>query len=326
PDTEEIFRVVKETISHIGYNQTDFSAETVDIENYLHAQSPDIALGVDRMGAGDQGIMFGYACKEDGFDTDYMPLPIYLAHKALYDISVSRHNRLISGIEPDSKSQFTIEYDNQGKPQRISKIVLSTQHNSKLSSEDVRQIVIKQLQKSIPETLLSEDTSILINPTGRFVIGGPAGDTGLTGRKIIVDTYGGAAPHGGGAFSGKDPTKVDRSAAYMMRYLAKNIVAAGLAKECLLQISYAIGVAEPLSLYINTKGTARFDEQQILNAVHKMVNLTPEGIIQHLELRRPIYGQTSAYGHFGRSPDNRGHFSWEKLDLVKELQNAFNIR
>lgn len=326
PDTEEIFRVVKETISHIGYNQTDFSAETVDIENYLHAQSPDIALGVDRMGAGDQGIMFGYACKEDGFDTDYMPLPIYLAHKALYDISVSRHNRLISGIEPDSKSQFTIEYDNQGKPQRISKIVLSTQHNSKLSSEDVRQIVIKQLQKSIPETLLSEDTSILINPTGRFVIGGPAGDTGLTGRKIIVDTYGGAAPHGGGAFSGKDPTKVDRSAAYMMRYLAKNIVAAGLAKECLLQISYAIGVAEPLSLYIDTKGTARFDEQQILNAVHKMVNLTPEGIIQHLELRRPIYGQTSAYGHFGRSPDNRGHFSWEKLDLVKELQNAFNIR
>ena len=326
PDTEEIFRVVKETISHIGYNQTDFSAETVDIENYLHAQSPDIALGVDRMGAGDQGIMFGYACKEDGFDTDYMPLPIYLEHKALYDISVSRHNRLISGIEPDSKSQFTIEYDNQGKPQRISKIVLSTQHNSKLSSEDVRQIVIKQLQKSIPETLLSEDTSILINPTGRFVIGGPAGDTGLTGRKIIVDTYGGAAPHGGGAFSGKDPTKVDRSAAYMMRYLAKNIVAAGLAKECLLQISYAIGVAEPLSLYINTKGTARFDEQQILNAVHKMVNLTPEGIIQHLELRRPIYGQTSAYGHFGRSPDNRGHFSWEKLDLVKELQNAFNIR
>lgn len=326
PKTEEIIRTVKETIAKIGYTQPDFSPETVDIENYLHSQSPDIALGVDRMGAGDQGIMFGYARREEGFDTDYMPLPIYLAHKALYDLSNNRHNRTISGIEPDSKSQFTIEYDNLGKPQRISKIVLSTQHDSELTSEEVRQIVLKQLQKSVPENLMPDNKNILINPTGRFVIGGPAGDTGLTGRKIIVDTYGGAAPHGGGAFSGKDPTKVDRSAAYMMRYLAKNIVAAGLAKECLLQISYAIGVAEPLSLYIDTKGSAKADEQQILNTVRNLVNLTPEGIIRHLDLRRPIYGPTSAYGHFGRNPDNCGHFSWEKLDLVKDLKNAFNIR
>lgn len=326
PSTDELNRAVKETISRIGYNQPDFSAETVDIENYLHPQSSDIALGVDRMGAGDQGIMFGYARREEGFATDYMPLPIFLAHKALHDLSISRHNRTVSGIEPDSKSQFTVEYDNLGKPQRISKIVLSTQHDSELTSEEVRQIVLKQLQKSVPENLMPDNANILINPTGRFVIGGPAGDTGLTGRKIIVDTYGGAAPHGGGAFSGKDPTKVDRSAAYMMRYLAKNIVAAGLAKECLLQVSYAIGVAEPLSLYIDTKNTAVVDEQQILNTVHEIVNLTPEGIIKHLGLRRPIYSHTSAYGHFGRLPDDCGHFSWEKLDLVKDLKNAFNIR
>lgn len=326
PSADEIARTVRETISRIGYNQPDFSPETIDIENYLHPQSSDIALGVDRMGAGDQGIMFGYAKEEAGFDTDYMPLPIYLAHKALYDLSISRHNRLLPGIEPDSKSQFTVEYDNLGQPQHISKIVLSTQHDSELTSEEVRQIVLKQLQKSVPEILMPDNANILINPTGRFVIGGPAGDTGLTGRKIIVDTYGGAAPHGGGAFSGKDPTKVDRSAAYMMRYLAKNIVAAGLAKECLLQTSYAIGVAEPLSLYIDTKGTAKVDEQQILNIVHEMVNLTPEGIIRRLDLRRPIYGKTSAYGHFGRRPDDCGHFSWEKLDLVKDLKNAFNIR
>lgn len=326
PSVEEIHRVVRQIIDRIGYRQPDFSAETVDIENYIHRQSADIALGVDRLGAGDQGIMFGYAKIEKGFDTDYMPLPIYLAHKALSDLSLKRHSGAVSGILPDSKSQFTIEYDSLGQPVRVSKIVLSTQHVSELTSEEVRQIVLAQLRKSVPEKLLSDSTEILINPTGRFVIGGPAGDTGLTGRKIIVDTYGGAAPHGGGAFSGKDPTKVDRSAAYMMRYLAKNIVAAGLAEECILQVSYAIGVAEPLSLYIDTKNTAKVDEAQILNTVRNLVSLTPEGIIRHLDLRQPIYLPTSSYGHFGRRPDDCGHFSWEKLDLAKELKNAFNLR
>lgn len=326
PSADEINSTVRRIIARIGYTQPDFSADTVDIENYLHRQSADIALGVDRQGAGDQGIMFGYAKAEKGFDTDYMPLPIYLAHKVLRDLSHSRHSGAISGIQPDSKSQFTVEYDNLGKPVRISKIVLSTQHDSELTSEDVRQIVLAQLRKSLSEALFSDATEVLINPTGRFVVGGPAGDTGLTGRKIIVDTYGGAAPHGGGAFSGKDPTKVDRSAAYMMRYLAKNIVAAGLAEECILQVSYAIGVAEPLSLYIDTKNTAKVDEEQILNIVRRLVSLTPEGIIKHLDLRRPIYLPTSSYGHFGRQPESCGHFSWEKLDLVRELKNAFNLR
>ncbi len=325
PSSEEIRRVVSGVIDRIGYHQPDFSAETVDIENYIHRQSADIAIGVDRMGAGDQGIMFGYAKAEKGFDTDYMPLPIYLAHRALSDLSLKRHGGTIPGILPDSKSQFTVEYDDLGQPIRVSKIVLSTQHVSELTSEEVRRIVLARLRESVPEKLFSDSTEILINPTGRFVIGGPAGDTGLTGRKIIVDTYGGAAPHGGGAFSGKDPTKVDRSAAYMMRYLAKNIVAAGLAEECLLQVSYAIGVTEPLSLYINTGNTAKVDETQILNTVRNLVSLTPEGIIKRLDLRRPIYLPTSSYGHFGRRPDDCGHFSWEKLDLAKELKNAFNL-
>ncbi len=326
PSAEEIRATAKQTINDIGYHQPDFSAETIDLENYLHAQSSDIAIGVDRFGAGDQGIMFGYAKKESGFDTNNMPLPIYLAHKVLYDLSEARHKGRLPGIGPDSKSQFTVEYDDAGTPRRISKIVLSTQHSADLSLEDVRQIVLRQLQKSVPASLFPAEEDILVNPTGRFVIGGPAGDTGLTGRKIIVDTYGGAAPHGGGAFSGKDPTKVDRSAAYMMRYLAKNIVAAGLAEECILQISYAIGMADPLSLYIDTKKTARIDEQRILNTIRQMVDLTPEGIIDRLKLRRPIYRPTSAFGHFGRTPDKQGHFSWEKLDLVKDLQNAFNLR
>ena len=326
PEGDELNRIVKQIIDRIGYHQPDFSPETVDIENYIHHQSPDIALGVDRMGAGDQGIMFGYAQTETGFETNYMPLPIYLAHKVLSDLSCNRHNGMISGIQPDSKGQITVEYDNTGTAVHIAKIVLSTQHDCELTSEIVHKIVLSQIRKSIPEKLLSDTTEILINPTGRFVIGGPAGDTGLTGRKIIVDTYGGAAPHGGGAFSGKDPTKVDRSAAYMMRYLAKNIVASGLADKCILQISYAIGVAEPLSLYIDTKNTAKVDEDKILKVIQEMVDLTPSGIIKHLNLCRPIYLPTSSYGHFGRQPDENGRFSWEKLDLIKDLKNAFNLR
>ena len=248
---EMIEQTVRDTIRRIGYDQKGFSWQTVKIKNYLHHQSCDIALGVDRDGAGDQGIMFGYAKKEKGFDSDYMPLAIYWADRILQNLAQARHSGEIIGIEPDAKSQVTLEYDEDGTPKGIKTIVLSTQHNENLSQEEVRRIACRYVEQTLPAGWMPADKDILINPTGRFVIGGPDGDTGLTGRKIIVDTYGGYAPHGGGAFSGKDPTKVDRSAAYMLRYLAKNIVAAGLADECLLQISYAIGLAEPLSLYLS---------------------------------------------------------------------------
>lgn len=319
---EDIEHTVRNAIKDIGYAQKGFNWQNVQIENLLHSQSSDIALGVDKAGAGDQGIMFGYARKEPGFETDYMPLAIFYAHQILKQLSLARHSGEVIGLEPDAKSQVTVKYQD-GIPVGITKIVVSTQHIDALSQEDVRQIVHKYLQKTIPAALLPQQDAILINPTGRFVIGGPDGDTGLTGRKIIVDTYGGYAPHGGGAFSGKDASKVDRSAAYMLRYLAKNIVAAGLAQECLLQVSYAIGVKEPLSLFIDCKGTQQVDEQQILKYLQDNIDLTPQGIISSLGLDRPIYTATSSYGHFGRQPQLNGEFSWEKLDLSERLKNAF---
>ncbi len=319
----EIENSVRQAIRNIGYEQKGFNWQNVKIENYLHQQSADIALGVDKQGAGDQGIMFGYAKKEQNFATDYMPLPIYLSHRILQELSNIRKNNPHCGLGPDAKSQVTVEYQNRYQAISLPKIVVSTQHSEHLNIDDVKQLVNQALSSAIPEELIPTDDCLLINPTGRFVIGGPDGDAGLTGRKIIVDTYGGYAPHGGGAFSGKDPTKVDRSAAYMLRYLAKNIVAAGLAEECLLQISYAIGIAEPLSLYINTNHSNKIPEEDILAYIKKHIDLTPAGIISRLNLLRPIYSATSAYGHFGRTPQTNGEFSWEKLDLAKDLQNAF---
>ena len=320
--TEEINEAVRNGIREIGYEQEGFNWKTVKIENLLHNQSADIALGVDKDGAGDQGIMFGYAKKEQGFDSNYMPLAIYLSSKILQNLAEARHLGEIKGIEPDAKSQVTLEYDH-GRPIGIKSIVLSTQHAEYMTEEEVRAIAKEYIARTLPTGWMPEDKDLLINPTGRFVIGGPDGDTGLTGRKIIVDTYGGYAPHGGGAFSGKDPTKVDRSAAYMLRYLAKNIVAAGLADECLLQISYAIGIKEPLSLYIDCKNTAKVDEQKILKFIKDNIDLTPKGIINKLDLLKPIYAPTSAYGHFGRTPDDFGHFSWERLDLSEKLKSCF---
>lgn len=318
---EEIENAVRTCIRKIGYEQEGFNWQNVEITNLIHGQSADIALGVDINGAGDQGIMFGYAKKETGFDTEYMPLAIYLSNRILHNLAQARHSGEISGIEPDAKSQVTLEYDGS-IPVGVRKIVVSTQHSADLSQSEVREIVKKYIQKSLPEGWMPSDENILINPTGRFVIGGPDGDTGLTGRKIIVDNYGGYAPHGGGAFSGKDPTKVDRSAAYMLRYLAKNIVASGIADECLLQLSYAIGIAEPLSLFIDCKGSNRVDETCILQTIRKNVDLTPRGIISGLNLRRPIYEPTASYGHFGRNPQEDGSFSWEKLDLTEEFQKC----
>ena len=322
PEKQEIEQLVRETVRRIGYDQPGFSWKNLQIENYLHQQSPDIAAGVDRQGAGDQGIMFGYAKNESGFECCFMPLPIKLAHRILENLSKARHLGKIPGIEPDSNSQVTVRYDAGRHPVGIEKIVVSTQHREDLSPEQVRQLILPYICSALPENWQPEAQNILINPSGRFVTGGPDGDTGLTGRKIIVDTYGGCAPHGGGAFSGKDATKVDRSAAYMLRYLAKNVVAAGLAEECLLQISYAIGIAEPLSLYINTNHTAKVDEQKILKILREMVDLTPQGIIRRLKLQNPIYTPTAAYGHFGRHPQPDGYFSWEKLDLVEDLKHA----
>ncbi|MBR6663865.1 MAG: methionine adenosyltransferase [Alphaproteobacteria bacterium] len=322
-NTSDIKQTVRDTIKNIGYEQDGFNWQTVQIESYLHHQSADIALGVDKLGAGDQGIMFGYAKKENGYETDYMPLPIYLSHRILQNLSQIRKANPSCGLGPDAKSQVTVEYDNEGKAISLPKVLVSSQHDEHLSIDDVREIVEKSLQNVIPQDLLPNPQNLLINPTGRFVIGGPDGDAGLTGRKIIVDTYGGYAPHGGGAFSGKDPTKVDRSAAYMLRYLAKNIVASGLAKECLLQVSYAIGLTQPLSLYINTNQTSVIPENEILSYIKKNIDLSPAGIINRLELKKPIYTPSSSYGHFGRIPQDNGEFSWEKLNLVKDLQNAF---
>lgn len=324
---EQIEGVVRGAIKDIGYEQDGFHWKTCDIEILLHPQSADIAQGVDALqpgevkeeGAGDQGIMFGYATNET---PDLMPAPIFYAHKILRLISEARHSGREKVLGPDSKSQVTVQYEN-GKPVGVREIVVSHQHLVEdISSKQIRDIVEPYVREALPADWITPKTIWHINPTGKFYIGGPDGDSGLTGRKIIVDTYGGAAPHGGGAFSGKDPTKVDRSAAYAARYVAKNIVAAGLADRCTLQLAYAIGVARPLSIYIDTHGTSKVSEDQLEQAAAKAMDLTPRGIRTHLDLNRPIYARTSAYGHFGRTPDNEGGFSWEKTDLVEPLKRA----
>ena len=324
---EQIEGVVRSAIKDIGYEQDGFHWKTCDIEILLHPQSADIAQGVDALqpgevkeeGAGDQGIMFGYATNET---PDLMPAPIFYAHKILRLISEARHSGKEKVLGPDSKSQVTVQYEN-GKPVGVREIVVSHQHLVEdLTSSQVRDIVEPYVREALPKDWINGKTIWHINPTGKFYIGGPDGDSGLTGRKIIVDTYGGAAPHGGGAFSGKDPTKVDRSAAYAARYVAKNIVAAGLADRCTLQLAYAIGVARPLSIYIDTHGTGKVSEDELEKAAAKAMDLTPRGIRSHLDLNRPIYARTSAYGHFGRTPDNEGGFSWEKTDLVEPLKRA----
>ncbi|TAH65270.1 MAG: methionine adenosyltransferase [Rhodopseudomonas palustris] len=324
---DHIEQVVRDAIKDIGYEQAGFHWKTADVEILLHPQSADIAQGVDALqpgankeeGAGDQGIMFGYACNET---PDLMPAPIFYAHKILRLISEARHSGKEKVLGPDSKSQVTVQYEN-GRPVGVTQIVVSHQHLIEdMSSQQIRDLVEPYVRQALPEGWITDKTIWHVNPTGKFFIGGPDGDAGLTGRKIIVDTYGGAAPHGGGAFSGKDPTKVDRSAAYVSRYLAKNIVAAGLADRCTLQLSYAIGVAKPLSIYVDTHGTGKVSEAQLEKAAGEVMDLTPRGIRKHLDLNKPIYARTSAYGHFGRTPDADGGFSWEKTDLVEALKRA----
>ena len=316
---DRIDGIVRDCVREIGYEQKKFHWETLKVHNYLHGQSAHIAQGVDRDGAGDQGIMFGYATLET---PEYMPAPIHYAHAILRRLTEARKSGAEPTLRPDAKSQITLRYAD-GKPVEVTSIVLSTQHESKKQkSKDIRAIVEPYILEVLPEGWITKNTEWHVNPTGVFVIGGPDGDAGLTGRKIIVDTYGGAAPHGGGAFSGKDPTKVDRSAAYAARYLAKNVVAAGLAERCTLQVSYAIGVAKPLSIYVDTHGTGTVDAAQIERAVAACMDLTPRGIREHLQLNRPIYARTSAYGHFGRAPEADGGFSWEKTDLIEALKKA----
>ena len=325
-DPKEIEKVARAAIKDIGYEQDGFHWENAKIEILLHAQSADIAQGVDSAGnkdegAGDQGIMFGYACRET---PELMPAPIYYSHKILEDLAKARKAKDgdAAKLGPDAKSQVTVQYVD-GKPVGVTQIVLSTQHvDESLSSADIKRIVEPYITKSLPQGWISDKTVWHVNPTGKFVIGGPDGDCGLTGRKIIVDTYGGAAPHGGGAFSGKDPTKVDRSAAYVARYLAKNVVAAGLADRCTIQLSYAIGVAEPLSIYVDTHGTGSVPEDKLETVLGSIMRLSPRGIREHLQLNKPIYARTSSYGHFGRVPDSEGGFSWEKTDLVDQLKTA----
>ncbi len=320
---EKIEQAARDAIQKIGYDQEGFSYKTVDIDVKLHAQSVDIAQGVDEgtgvdkdEGAGDQGIMFGYATKE----TDaLMPAPLHYSHMILRRMAEDRRSGKLKGIEPDSKSQVSLEYKDD-KPVGVRSVVVSTQHAEGLSQDDVKELVRPYIEEVLPEGWTVPEEELYVNPTGRFVIGGPVGDCGLTGRKIIVHTYGGAAPHGGGAFSGKDPTKVDRSAAYISRYLAKNIVAAGYAEGCTIQLSYAIGVSKPISVYLNTHGTGTAPETVIVDALQKLVDLRPRGIREHLQLNKPIYERTAAYGHFGRTPTDDGGFSWEKTDLVDELQ------
>lgn len=311
----------RRVIREIGYEQDGFHWQNANIDVHVHEQSVDIAQGVDEAegkdeGAGDQGIMFGYAVNET---PDLMPAPIFYAHKILRLLAEARHNGSEPKLGPDAKSQLTLRYV-EGKPVEVTSLVLSTQHlDESLSSADIRAIVAPYIERALPEGWLTDQTIWHVNPTGKFVIGGPDGDAGLTGRKIIVDTYGGAAPHGGGAFSGKDPTKVDRSAAYAARYLAKNIVAAGLADRCSIQLAYAIGVSEPLSLYVDSYGTGKVRDSQLEKALWNCMSLTPRGIRTHLNLNRPIYERTAAYGHFGRKPAEDGGFSWEKTDLVDKI-------
>ncbi len=311
----EVPDVVRATVKKIGYTSAEykFDSESCSVLNAIHAQSPDIAMGVDAGGAGDQGIMFGYACDQT---PELMPMPIMYAHKLVMKLANIRksYDGFMPYLRPDAKSQVTIEYDENKKPLRVDTVVISTQHDADVSQNKIKEDVIeKVIREVIPQDLIDDKTKYHVNPTGRFEIGGPHGDSGLTGRKIIVDTYGGWAPHGGGAFSGKDPSKVDRSATYAARHIAKNIVGAGLARECLVQLAYAIGVAEPVSVYIDTKGTGVISDSEISKMINKEVDLTPKGIIERLKLRRPIYQRTSAYGHFGREEDG---FTWENLDLV----------
>ncbi len=318
----QIEETVRQAIKDIGYEQEGFHWRDAEIEVLLHAQSPDIAQGVDAAGnkdegAGDQGIMFGYACRET---PELMPAPLYYAHKILREISRARHSGAEKTLGPDAKSQVTVRYQN-GKPVEATQIVVSHQHLvESLTSDEVSALVRPYVTAGLPQSWITANTVWHINPTGKFFIGGPDGDCGLTGRKIIVDTYGGAAPHGGGAFSGKDPSKVDRSAAYAARYLAKNVVAANLADRCTLQLSYAIGVARPLSIYADLHGTGQIDEGKLEKALMEIMNLTPRGIREHLRLNRPIFARTSAYGHFGRAPEADGGFSWEKTDLADTLR------
>jgi len=331
PDTvthEELAHLTRLAIRDIGYDQSGFSWKTADIAVHLHAQSSDIAQGVDSAGnkdegAGDQGIMFGYACTET---PSLMPAPLYYAHRVLHTIRDLRRagDKRVAGLQPDAKSQVTLRYVD-GKPVGATSFVISTQHDEGMDQAAIKAALVPIIAESLPQGWMPPENEIYINPTGNFVIGGPDGDCGLTGRKIIVDTYGGAAPHGGGAFSGKDPTKVDRSAAYACRYLAKNVVAAGLAERCTLQISYAIGVSDPLSVYVELHGNPfEVDEAKLEKTLRELMNLRPRGIREHLKLNRPIYATTSAYGHFGREPDEeKGTFTWEKTDLVPQLKAAF---
>lgn len=313
--------IARQTVKSIGYEQSGFHWKNAEVNVRVHNQSADIAMGVDAAsgkdeGAGDQGIMFGYACTET---EALMPAPLHYAHAILRSLAEARHSGAEPGLEPDAKSQITLEY-RDGKPVRARSVVVSTQHAERLSQQDVKNIVRPHVMAILPEGWMCPENEFYVNPTGRFVIGGPEGDCGLTGRKIIVDTYGGAAPHGGGAFSGKDPTKVDRSAAYAARYLAKNIVAAGYAEKCTIQLSYAIGVSKPLSVYVNTHETGTVPESVLVDALSRCMDLSPRGIREHLKLNRPIYARTAAYGHFGRAPEEDGGFSWERCDLVEPIR------
>ncbi|MGA7837633.1 MAG: methionine adenosyltransferase [Ignavibacteriaceae bacterium] len=318
----DVQEIVRETIKKIGYTKAEykFDSESCSVLNAIHSQSPDIAMGVDTGGAGDQGIMFGYACDQT---PELMPMPIMYAHKLVKKLADIRKKQptLMPYLRPDAKSQVTIEYSDDHKPLRVDAVVISTQHDAKVKQSKIKADVIKNvIKKVIPAKYIDKKTKYFVNPTGRFEVGGPHGDSGLTGRKIIVDTYGGWAPHGGGAFSGKDPSKVDRSATYAARYIAKNVVGAKLAKECMVQLSYAIGVAEPISVFIDTKGTGVIPDTEISKMIRKEVDLTPKGIIKRLKLRRPIYQATSSYGHFGRK-----EFSWEQLDLVPEFKKYAKV-
>jgi S-adenosylmethionine synthetase len=321
---DKLIDVARRAIRDIGYEQEGFHWKTAEVECLVHAQSVDIAQGVDAAGnkdegAGDQGLMFGYACRET---TELMPAPIYYAHAILRALAQARHEGKAPKLGPDAKSQVTLQYAN-GKPVRATSVVVSTQHSGDIDQDDVREIVRPHVLKVLPEGWMCPEEQFYVNPTGRFVIDGPDGDTGVTGRKIIVDTYGGSAPHGGGAFSGKDPSKVDRSAAYAARYLAKNVVAAELAERCTIQVAYAIGVSKPLSVYIDTGGTTKVDEERLSTVLQQLMDLSPRGIRTHLGLNKPIYARTSAYGHFGRHPESDGGFSWERVDLVPSLRSAF---
>ncbi len=320
---DKIEALARNSVREIGYEQEGFHWETMDVECYVHAQSADIAQGVDAAGnkdegAGDQGLMFGYACRET---PELMPAPIQFSHQILKSMAEARHAREMPGIGPDSKSQLTVRYEG-GLPVGVTSVVVSTQHAEGMEQQEVRELVRPHVLKILPSGWMCPEEEFYVNPTGRFVIGGPDGDTGLTGRKIIVDTYGGSSPHGGGAFSGKDPTKVDRSAAYAARYVAKNIVAAELADRCTIQVAYAIGVSKPLSVHVDTAGTGREIDGKIAAAVQEVMDLSPRGIREHLQLSRPIYARTAAYGHFGREPDGDGGFSWERTDLVDALKSA----